>query len=367
MRSAIDGALQRRNIMAERSEFLPDREYSVVQWATGTVGTKALRCVIQHPRLRLVGVKVHSAAKEGKDAGELCGLPPIGVYATRDIAAVLALKPDCVLYMPEGCNLDELCQILEAGINVVTTRGELLNPAAMDEAARARLEAACRKGNASIHATGSSPGFVTEALPLALLSIQRHLDCLTIDEYADIVPACSADMIFTVMGFGEAPEQFMKRDQSQENECFAHSLSLLADALNLPFDEVRFSHEIACATAPWAVGDKVLPAGGVAGLRLTVSGMHEGRAVLRFRTNWFVTRDLDEDWGPLRPHGWRVVVEGDAPMTVDISFPPAASASTDTLAGYTAHRPVNAIAAVCEARPGIVTSIELPHIVPILK
>jgi len=95
----------------------------VVQWATGNIGTRSLRAVIEHPRLHLAGVHVHGAAKEGRDAGELCGLGPVGVTATRDVEQVVDLAPDCVLYMPQGCDLDEVCLLLDAGINVVTTRG----------------------------------------------------------------------------------------------------------------------------------------------------------------------------------------------------------------------------------------------------
>ena len=41
--------------------------------------------------------------------------------ATKDIDALLALKPDCVVYNPMFANVDELVRILGAGINVVAT------------------------------------------------------------------------------------------------------------------------------------------------------------------------------------------------------------------------------------------------------
>ena len=68
--------------------------YRVVQWATGNVGLRSLRAVIEHPNLELVGVYVYSDVKVGKDAGELCGTEPTGVTATRDIEEILALEPD---------------------------------------------------------------------------------------------------------------------------------------------------------------------------------------------------------------------------------------------------------------------------------
>src|ERR1700757_3075268 len=162
------------------------RAYRVVQWATGNVGSHALRAIIQHPQMTLAGVYVHSDSKAGRDAGELCGIGPVGIKATRRIEDIIALKPDCVLYMQQGCDFDDLCRLLESGINVVTTRDEVQYPACMEPAIRARVEAACGRGNSSIHATGSSPGFITEAVPLVLASIQRRLDSLRIYEFADL-------------------------------------------------------------------------------------------------------------------------------------------------------------------------------------
>ena len=61
----------------------------VVQWATGNIGSRSLRHIIEHPGLTLAGVYVTSAAKAGQDAGELCGLPPTGVAATTIVLSNL--------------------------------------------------------------------------------------------------------------------------------------------------------------------------------------------------------------------------------------------------------------------------------------
>ena len=104
----------------------------VVQWATGNIGTRSLRAVIEHPRLTLVGLRVNDPDKEGRDAGDLCGLDPTGVVATRELDEILALRPDCVLYMQQGYDIDVLCALLESGANVVTTCGEFHHPGSMD-------------------------------------------------------------------------------------------------------------------------------------------------------------------------------------------------------------------------------------------
>ena len=108
------------------------REYRVVQWATGTIGARALRAIIEHPHMTLAGVYVHGHDKVGRDAGDLCGVASTGVTATASIDEIVELGADCVLYMPNSLNLDELCRLLAAGINVVTTCGAFHHPASMD-------------------------------------------------------------------------------------------------------------------------------------------------------------------------------------------------------------------------------------------
>ena len=156
--------------------------YRVVQWATGNIGRKALRGIVEHPAMTLAGLYVYDPEKVGHDAGELCGMDAVGVLATGSIEDVLAAGADCVLYMPRMFDADDVCLLLESGANVVTTCGQFHHPPSMDAALRARVEAACEAGGASIHSTGSSPGFISEAVPLVLTSIQRRLDSVSIEE-----------------------------------------------------------------------------------------------------------------------------------------------------------------------------------------
>jgi 2,4-diaminopentanoate dehydrogenase len=144
-----------------------------VQWATGNIGRKALRGIIEHPSLSLAGVHVYDLDKVGRDAGELCGLAAVGVAATGRIQDVLDLDADCVLYMARSPDIDEICQLLESGANVVATCGQFYHPPSLDTTVKSRVEAACEAGGTSVHSTGSSPGFISEAVPLVMTSIQR--------------------------------------------------------------------------------------------------------------------------------------------------------------------------------------------------
>jgi hypothetical protein len=339
--------------------------YRVVQWATGNIGARALRSVIEHPDLTLAGVYVHTPAKAGRDAGDLCGLGPAGVTATCDAGEILALGADCVLYMPASCDLDEVCRLLASGANIVTTRGEFHRPASLDPAARDRVEAACARGGTSIHSTGSSPGFITEAVPLVLTSIQRRLDALTIDEFADLSQRDSPRLLFDVMGFGRPLADFDPRRLSYGKVAFGPSLHLVADALSLPLDSLEASGDVAAAARPVEIAAGRLAAGTVAAQRMTVSGIRDGRPLLRFRATWYCTTDLDPAWD-VRATGWHIAVEGDAPLDVDLRFPVTLDQMAAATPGYTAHRAVNAVPYVCAAPPGIRTTVDLPQIIPAL-
>jgi len=338
------------------------RPLRVAQWATGNIGTRALQHVIDHPDLDLVALYVHSADKDGIDAGVVCGRDAIGVIATRSIDDVLAAAPDCVLYMPRSTDVEELCRLLSAGINVVSTCGVFHHPPSMDADTRATVEAACATGSTSIHSTGSSPGFITEAVPLVLMSIQRRLDRITIDEFADLSPRNSPGLLFDVMGFGRPPGTSDPNRVGHLVDSFGPSLRLIADALSVRLDSVVGTGAVAVTTRAVEIAAGTLEAGTVAAQRTTVSGMRAGRELMRFRATWFCTTEIDQPW-ELMETGWKIFVEGDAPLDIDLRFPLDLEQMGAVTPGYTANRAVNAIPYVCAAEPGIRTITDLPQII----
>ncbi|MCV7226401.1 dihydrodipicolinate reductase [Mycolicibacterium komossense] len=341
------------------------RPLRVVQWATGTIGSRALRAVIEHPGLSLVGVYVHGADKAGVDAGDFCGLGTTGVTATREIDEIVDLDADCILYMPSGCNMDEVGRLLSAGSNVVTTTGQFHHPASMDPDVRRTVEDACRLGGTSIHSTGSSPGFISEAIPLALTSIQRRLDSLTIDEYADLSRRPSPELLFDLMGFGQPPGEFAAYRVAYLQASFGPSLMHLADALGLPVDALESTGEAGTASRTVEIAAGTLPAGTIAAQRISVTGMRAGQPLVRFRASWYCTTELEQEWD-LHETGWHISVAGDAPLEVDLRMPIPLDRMAEISPAYTANRAVNAVAAVCAAPPGIRTTADLPQFIAAL-
>jgi 4-hydroxy-tetrahydrodipicolinate reductase len=267
--------------------------------------------------------------------------------------------------MPERTRLEDVTQLLESGINITTTRTEFYNPARLEPEIRERIEAACEKGNSSIHASGSSPGFITEALPIVLTSVGRRLDFLMIDEYAQCLGGVvSEEMLTTTMGFGDTPEEFSKRDlHARGDEGFIHSLSLIASAFGLPIERFELASEVAVARSRVPMGGRAVEIGQVAAQRVVTTGFYKGQPLMQFRANWYVSEDIEPHWDLLPDSGWRVTVQGDVPLSVTVAFPVTPEDRVHAFAGLTAHRPVNAISAICAARPGIITTTELPQVI----
>lgn len=339
--------------------------YRVVQWATGNIGRRALREVIRHPDLDLVGVLVYDPAKDGVDAGELCGEAPVGVTATTDVAAARAVEADCVLYMPQHLDLDDVVALLESGKNVVTTRGEFVADAErLAPEQRERVLEACARGNTSVFSTGSSPGFITDALPFALLSLQRRVDAVEIDEYANLSRRDSPQLLFELMGFGQPVESYDPRRAQYLLGEFGPALGELAAAAGRPVDEWRAEGSVAAARSDTTIVAGTIPAGTVAAQRNSIVGASGGADVVRFTSNWYCTEELEPDWS-LRPTGWRVRVRGDAPFEVELPFPVPIEDLNDWTPAYTANRPVNAIPYVVAAPSGLVSARDLPPILPV--
>jgi 4-hydroxy-tetrahydrodipicolinate reductase len=362
--------------MGEHHMTMP--RYKIVQWATGNTGQRALREVIRHPSLELVGVLVYTPEKDGIDAGELCGEGPTGITATTDRKAILDLDADCCIYMPRatgsgktraGLTEDELVEdvvaLLTSGTNIVTTCTDLFaRGVRLSEENRARVVEACEKGNASVWASGSDPGFMTETLPMALLSIQRHVDLIEIEEHGDLSRRPSAHMVMDQMRFGRPLSEF--DPDRRKNHLYGEyqpPLTVLADLAGFTIDEWTAEGGVAAAKEDLTIVAGEIKAGTAAAQRIIINGRSGGVDRIRFVQYGYVAMDVDPDWG-LQPTGWRIRIHGDAPIDMRMPFPVPLDDLASYVPAFNANGPVNAIPYVCAARPGILTTEDLPPMLP---
>jgi 4-hydroxy-tetrahydrodipicolinate reductase len=341
---------------------MDQKRYRVAQWGTGNVGLYALRTIIEHPRFDLAGVRVYSDAKVGKDAGELCGLPPTGVIATRDIEDIIAARPDCVVYMADHAEIDVICRLLESGINIATARMEFNHRETLAPDIRQRIEAACAEGRTSIYGSGSTPGWFTEVMPLALSAMERRFDCITLTDYADMASRNSPDMLFKVLPFGSDPAVVQANAAQGTATSSPPTISMVAAALGLPVDDVRTTREFAVARETFTIPAGTIEKGTIAAMQMSIEGVRGNRTVIRRNSIWYLTRDIEPAW-ELRNTGLHYRVEGDLPLDVMITIPVSEAEYPKVSPALTANPVVNAVPYVCAAAPGILQTDELPLVI----
>lgn len=339
----------------------------VVQWTTGNVGKQSVAAIVANPGLRLVGCYAWSPTKVGRDVGELCGLKPLGLTATNDVDALLALRPDCVVYNPMWPSTDELVRILAAGVNVVTTaafiNGRRLGPD------RERLVDACERGRSSLFGTGISPGFV-ELLAIVVAGLSDRIDKVTVNEAAHTMAYDSPETEQRA-GFGRPiDDPDLQTLTAEGTGVFAEAVAMVADALGIELDDIVCLGEYAKTNEDLDLGSWRIAKGCVAGLAASWQGRIGDRTVIELNVRWKKAFTLEPDWQI--EDGWVIEVQGRPMVTTKVSFLPPPDFEAQSLADFmvlghimTAMPAINAIPAVVAAPPGIVSypdlSLPLPR------
>ncbi|AQA03949.1 dihydrodipicolinate reductase [Mycobacterium sp. MS1601] len=336
----------------------------VVQWATGGVGVAAIKGILEHPDLELVGCWVHSQAKVGKDVGELIGVGRVGVMATNRIDDILALDADAVIYAPLLPNPDEVATLLRSGKNVVTPVGWVYPSARQG----ADLRAAGEEGNATLHGTGIAPGGISEKFPLLLSVMSTGVTYVRAEEFSDLRTYLAPDVVRHVMGFGDTPEKALSGPmQKLLDGGFIQSVRMIVDEMGFDADpKVRATQEIAVATAPIDSPIGVIEPGQVAGRKFHWEALVGDQSVVRVTVNWLMgEQNLDPAWDfGAEGQRYEMEIQGNPDFTVVIKgFQSEYGADEDGVESgvvATAAHCVNSVPGVCAAKPGIATYLDLP-------
>ena len=343
--------------------------YRVVHYGTGFAGRHALRGILSHPELELVGLVVHNDVKAGKDAGELVGLDTVGVVATQDIDAAIALGADAFSYMAttQGRLRDaigELSRILQAGTNVATTSfGALIHPRTARADVLERLEASAQKGGATLLSTGIEPGFFSDYLPVILSGCSQRIDSIRIYELAVYESGGQSDEVaFDIFGFGNPLETPPPMVDPAGLRNWSGVIASIAEQLGVALDGIETNFELLPADEGFEYQGRRIEAGTIAGVRFEIAGVVKGATKIAVE---HVTRTR-EDQAPHWPRGlagdaYRVVIDGSPRLDCEFNF----REGDDRLAGgfnITAMRVVNAIPLLCRHQPGVISTFDLPPV-----
>ena len=344
----------------------------VVQWSTGNVGRHSIAGIDARPELELVGLWVSDPKKVGKDAGQLAGLGrDLGVLATNDADALLALKPDCIVHTAMADNrlmeaLEDLAKFLAAGINVVSSCPVFLQypdgtvPPDFVEPIRK----AAASGDASIFVNGVDPGFANDWLPLVMTSVSERIEQVRCMELLDYSTYDSATVMFDVMGFGkpldETPMLLMPGVLTM---AWGSVIQQIAAGLGIELDEVKEVVEKLPAPEDFDIASGPIAAGTMAALRFEVQGWYHGRPTVVLEHVTRLRPDLGPDWPQPAGQGcYRVEITGEPIYTVDMQLMGTDGDHNTAGLKATAMRLVNAVEAVVAAPAGLVTALDLPLI-----
>ena len=339
--------------------------YRVIQWATGTVGVHAVPAIAAHPDLELVGLWVHSDSKAGRDAGEICGVDPIGVKATQDAEALLALDADVVCYMAHsdvrpGEVVDDLARMLRSGKNVVNTSFvPLLYPPAAGEAFHRQLEDACLEGGTSFYTSGVDPGYGNVGLAIPALAICKEVESVRMMEIVNYDTWDNPFTMFEIMGFSkQEPTESLLLSPGSTALAWGPVVAMVAAALDVELDDITEWHEVIRADEDFEIASGTIPAGTISGMRFEIRGMVDGEARIVVE---HVTRLRDDD-APEWPQGqgYRIVVEGEPCLKLELELSSHHGDHNHAGCLATAMHVLNAIPHVVEAEPGVLSYLDLP-------
>ncbi len=345
------------------------KTYKVIQWATGVVGSSALKGILRHPRLELAGVKVYSEDKDGRDAGELIGQGETGVVATRDVDAIMATQADCVLYCPLPWDTAEICRLLESGRHVVTPCPYWF-PFVQNPDVAGEIGAACRRGGRNFHASGCNPGGIAERFPLTFSGWCNRIDRIKMTECGDCTTYSSAGVMRELMNLGKTPDAARGNPlKGMLRKSWNEPIDMIAAGLGSEVVDYDAKHAFILAREPIDTAVGVIEKGTIALNHYQHIGItREGTEIVQEQI-WFVggtdQAKLESKMDIPRESGWRISLEGDVNLNVDVDFPPTSSQDERVAQGLstTAFHIVNAVPLVCEAaEPGIKTYLDLPMI-----
>src|ERR1700739_2981165 len=343
-------------------------------WGTGCVGRMVIAEIVKHPLFELVGVGVSNPDKVGRDVGDICGLPePVGITATDDVDALIALKPDALVHygptaMHAKDNIALITRFLRAGIDVCSTAMTPwvwptmhLNPPNWI----APIPEACELGEASCFPTGIDPGFANDLFPMTLMGLCSEVRRVRASELLDYT---NYEGDYEVeMGIGREPE-YSPMLENRDVLIFAWgaTVPMIAHAAGIMLDEITTTWDKWVTPTERTTAKGVIKPGHESAGGFTTNGISKAETCIQLEHVNRIGHDAAPDW----PSGhendvYRVDIEGSPSIFQETAFRFTDGSGRDAATAgclSTGLRALNAVPAVNDLRPGWGTPLGLPVI-----
>ncbi|PZR70126.1 MAG: dihydrodipicolinate reductase [Stutzerimonas stutzeri] len=339
----------------------------VIVCYTGGVGRELIRQLLRNPAFELVGVLVHGADKDGQDVGEIVGGAPVGLMATRDIAALTALRADVMSWHGLKWEPEVVAHFLRGGTSVYSGIGGWYLPS---QAEYRMLQEAAGQGGAALVAGGNIPGLISDVLPLFCSGYSSDIRMVRAWQRNYIPHYPSAVQMGQYLGIGQPLPDAPFDPAAAPAEIdrlwmwgIAQSAALVAQGLGGVMDELRLTNkEFGPSKADMILQPSGLAVakGTAAGVRWTFTAFTQGTPFYELVNEQTTRLDIGPGWRDTQQAlNWRVVIEGSPSIQCELGLLAEADAP-DHVAALNAARALNFLPRIAAAAPGWRSVLDVP-------
>jgi 2,4-diaminopentanoate dehydrogenase len=320
----------------------------VVLFGLGPIGSAIAQDIAQRPGFKIVGGIDSDPAKAGRDLGDVAGFKRrIGIRVEPNASRLKKMKADVVVLCTNSSMksvLPQIESILKVRVPVVSTTEELAYPVYTNVRQAAKVDKWAKKAKVAVLGTGVNPGFVMDALPIALTAACQRVDRISVTRVQD---ARRRRLPFQQkIGAGLTTEQFQKRveEGSIKHVGFTESIAMIADSLGWTLD--RISDKVEPKLAQVTISSEYLAVdpGYVCGIVQEGVGYRKKEPVIRLFMEAYLGAPDPID-----------AIEIDGSPRLSVRIPGGIHGDTATAALV-----VNSIPKVVDARPGLHTMLDMP-------
>jgi 4-hydroxy-tetrahydrodipicolinate reductase len=327
------------------------RKIKVVLYGVGAVGSLIAKFLLQKEGIDVVGAIDIAKEKVGRDLGEVVGINKhVEIPISDNVGMVLSkTKPDIVVHTTSSYLKDvfpQLAEIVEHGVDVVSTCEELSYPYYSEPKLAQKLDALAKNREATVLGTGINPGFLMDTLVVTLTGVCQRIERI---KTVRVMNASTRRVPFQKkIGAGLSIEEFHKA--IEEKSITGHvgleqSIAMIAAALAWKLNRIQVSPiEPVVAKKPVRSEAVEVKAGFAAGLRQTAKGYRAGREVITLEFQAYIGAEEEYD---------SITIEG--VPNVNQKITPCVHGDAGTVAMV-----VNAIPKAINSPPGLVTMKDLP-------
>lgn len=328
-------------------------------WGIGAMGSGIARLIGQKEGLTVAGAMDTDPQKAGRPLSVFTGCEDQkNVLISNSLSALLASQPDAVV-IATASKVREvfpaIMAILDYGKAVVTTAEEMAYPWKAEPELCARIDAAAREKGVAVLGTGINPGFVMDLLPVILSAACTEVKRIRVTRVNDLSPF--GPTVLKEQGVGLTAEEFLRKAEEgilEGHVGFPQSISMLSDALGLDIDRIEQFREPIVSTVRREEKGIVVEPGMLAGCRQTGIGYRKDEPVIELIHPQQIHPALEGI-----ATGDTIEIFGTPDLRLEIR--PEIPGGVGTIA-----LTVNTIPLVLQARPGLLTMLDLPipHALP---